>query len=439
MVQEEGKVEVPIIQQEFAEHLGKYRVKREMVDTIAENIAEVGGPIVFEDPEALNRNLVNWSQYIGATLRKQILDHWFAKKGIAVSAEVAKKFVLTSTEAVEADKRGKKERDALEGGVWVVKQDAKGVPRIAMASDDETGITLEEATKAVEEIRKSYVGDEPLVIFDEGTQKHTPNFKSEFVKANPTIAWAAAKSMDKAMAEGTELDPLEVMVASMARIEEVRQVIAPSRDAETKGTIKELIDGVKQLQEMGKEGKVDVPAWLSDPVAFIETVQRISGGGGGGAPGWLSDPAQFIAMVRTISPEPKADQGLKEELTELRKTMDEMREATHRQEIAAQQQQIQALTSKVGELVDKVTDLSKPVTGRTEMDIIHEIASQGIGVIRTELPGLRKDVKEAFGSVALPGTKSTEDRERRKGKYREALEEDKTIDELGRRLFFGEE
>jgi len=38
MTQEETKIEVPIIQAEFAEHLAKYRIKKEMVDTIAENI-----------------------------------------------------------------------------------------------------------------------------------------------------------------------------------------------------------------------------------------------------------------------------------------------------------------------------------------------------------------------------------------------------------------
>lgn len=433
---EEEKVEVPIIQQEFAEHLGKYRIKKEMIDTIAENIAEVGGPTVFEDPETLNQKLVSWSQYIGATLRKQILDHWFAKKGITVSEEVAKKFAFTTSEVAKESKRGTK---ATEGEVWVVKQDDKGVPRIAMASDDETGITLEEAKNAVVEIRKSYVGEEPLVIFDEGTQKHTPNFKSDFVKANPMIAWAAAKTMDKAMAEGTEVDPLDVMIANMARIEEVRQAVTPSREPESKGTIAELIDGVKQLQEMGKEGKVDVPGWLSDPAAFIETVQKISGGGRSGTPDWLSDPAKFIEMIRIISPEAKTDEGLKAEVVEMRKAMDEMKEERHRQEVANQQQQIQTLSNKVTELVDKVTDLNKPVTGRTEMDIIHQIASEGIGVIKTELPGLRKDVKDALGSVTLPGTKSTEEKEHRKGKYREALDIDKNIEELGRRIFFTEE
>jgi len=33
------KIEVPIVQKEFAEHLAKYRIKKEMVHTIAENIA----------------------------------------------------------------------------------------------------------------------------------------------------------------------------------------------------------------------------------------------------------------------------------------------------------------------------------------------------------------------------------------------------------------
>ena len=149
----------------------------------------------------------------------------------------------------------------------------------------------------------------------------------------------------------------------------------------------------------------------------------------------MSDPAEFIRMIKTISPEPKADEGLKTELVEMRKVLDNMKEERYREQIANQQRQVQLLTGKVTELVDMVTELRKPITGRTEMDIIHEVAEGFIGEAR----GMRSDVKSYLQSQVLPQQKTPEEKELRKERYRGAIETDRKIDELGRRLFFGEE
>ncbi|GAI49022.1 unnamed protein product, partial [marine sediment metagenome] len=58
--------------------------------------------------------------------------------------------------------------------------------------------------------------------------------------------------------------------------------------------------------------------------------------------------------------------------------------------------------------------------------------------LRTELPGFRKDIKEAMGSTVLPPGKSAEERKERTSKLRQAVETDKDIEEIGRRLFFRE-
>ncbi|GAI69224.1 unnamed protein product, partial [marine sediment metagenome] len=100
--------------------------------------------------------------------------------------------------------------------------------------------------------------------------------------------------------------------------------------------------------------------------------------------------------------------------------------------------QIGTLTSKVGELTERVADLGKPAIGRTEMDILHEIATEGIGVLKSELPGFRKDIKEALGSTVLPPAKSAEERKQRTTKLKQAVEADRDIEEIGRRLFFSE-
>jgi len=157
-----------------------------------------------------------------------------------------------------------------------------------------------------------------------------------------------------------------------------------------------------------------------------------------GIPNWMTDPAEFIKTIRTLSPEAKTDEGLKTELADVKKSLDDMKEERYKDQINSQQQQIQTLTNKVGDLVDTVNELRRPVTGRTEMDIIHEVATEGIGLAKTELSGLRRDVKEAFGSTALPRSKTPEEREQRKAGYRQAIENDKKLEEVGKRLFFGE-
>jgi hypothetical protein len=152
----------------------------------------------------------------------------------------------------------------------------------------------------------------------------------------------------------------------------------------------------------------------------------------------MTDPAKFIQTVERISGGGKSDETLKTELGELKKSLDDMKEQRYREQIESQQRQIGALTDKVGELADLVADLKRPVTGRTEMDLLHEVASEGLGVIKTELPGFRRDIKEAIVGGALPLPKSPEQRKERTEKLRQAVQIDKEIEEIGRRLFFGE-
>ncbi|GAJ20647.1 unnamed protein product, partial [marine sediment metagenome] len=76
-------------------------------------------------------------------------------------------------------------------------------------------------------------------------------------------------------------------------------------------------------------------------------------------------------------------------------------------------------------------DLKKPTGGKSEMDIISDVASGVLG----EAKGLRSDVKEVIREKGLPAAKTTEQREERKGKFRKALQTDQEIEEIGQRLF----
>lgn len=425
---EKGKIEVPIIQEEFAEHLAKYRIKKEIVNTIAENIAEVGGPTVFETPEQLNERLTSWSQYIGATLRKQILDHWFAKKGIVVTEEIARRFALSSAEVKKEGVREERKRREAEGAVWTVEVDDSGMPKIRMIKDEtEPGITLSQAKTAAREIGKER--EEPIVLFDEQSGRHTPNFKSPFVKQNLSVAWATARQMDRAASEGETVDPMAILIDEQVRLTQLKEVMGISPETREKGTVGELVAALKDLQEMARQGKVgELPEWLSDPVTFMKVMQ-----GEAGKPDWMSDPAKFIETVQTISG------GGKGEIAELRKSLDEMREDRRREEIASLQVQMRGQAEvhqrQMDSLMDKVEEMSKPVTGRTELDIIHEVAT---GML-DEAKGMRGDIKGYMLSQGLPQPKTPEEREARRQRYRTALAADKEIEVLGKRLFFGEQ
>ncbi|MDO9581084.1 MAG: hypothetical protein Q7J06_11070 [Bacteroidales bacterium] len=491
MSTENEKTEVPIVQEEFANFLKKYKVAKggEMCGTIAENIAETGGADVFETPEAVAKGLGTWSEYIGAPLRKQILQHWFAKKRIEVPPEAIEAAGLTAK--TEATMKNKKEIDKkkAEGALWTIDIDDSGTPRIRMIKDvTEPGVTLAEAKAAAKEIGKER--EEPIVIYNEELSRHMPNFKSSFVKQNLSAAWATARQMDRAIAEGEPLDPMDVWIEQQAKLAQFREVMDLTPETKGKGTMGEIVTALKDLKAMADEGKVSgvpgwmtdpiefintvktittpetkgegtmgeivtalkdlkamadegkvsgVPGWMSNPVEFINTVRGVSGAGEGKSlPDWMSDPAKFLETVERISGGGKGDESLKQQVASLEQTLIVMREDRYKEQIESQKQQMGVLATKVGELTDRVADLGKPSTGRTEMDILHEIASEGLGVLKTELPGFRRDLKDAIGSTMLPPGKSAEERKERTSKLRQSVERDKNIEEIGRRLFFSE-
>ncbi|GAI92317.1 unnamed protein product, partial [marine sediment metagenome] len=264
---------------------------------------------------------------------------------------------------------------------YVYDSDAKTV---RMAKEGEIGGTLEQAKelKKMAEEGKGQQGEKsPFIQDKEGNWALNPEARVTGVEL------MAMESIRKAQERGEPADPIEALSQAAEKMKVFREALG--------GT------GAK------------LPDWMTDPTKFIETVERISGGG-------------------------KGDEALKQQVTSLEKTLTDMREDRYKEQIESQKQQIGTLASKVGELTDRVTDLGKPSTGRTEMDILHEIASEGIGVLKTELPGFRRDIKEAIGSTVLPPAKSADERKQRTTKLRKAVETDSEVEEIGRRLFFSE-
>lgn len=152
----------------------------------------------------------------------------------------------------------------------------------------------------------------------------------------------------------------------------------------------------------------------------------------------MTDPLAFIEAIKNITDSKGEDSAVREAMTTMQKTIEEMKEDRWRAQFDAQQKQVQDLAGVLSKTLEAIRDMKKERVGRTEMDILHEIAEKGIDLAKTELPGLRRDIKEAVGSVALPSSKTPEQREDRKKRFKQAIDTDREIEELGRRVFFSE-
>ncbi|GAI26012.1 unnamed protein product, partial [marine sediment metagenome] len=274
--------------------------------------------------------------------RRRILEHWFAQRGIAVAEELLTRTGMHPKETEKLLKEDEKKKRVAEGNLWTVDVSDTGIPRVRMIKDAaEPGTTLAEATSAAKEIGKDYAGGEALVTFNESLGRHMPNFKSDFVKQHPGAAWAVAKQMDQAMAEGTPIDPMDTFIDQMTKVESMKELVgAGAKVPQPTGTLTDIVSAVKEIRTMaGGEGKL--PEWLSDPVAFQKTIQSL------------------------------VPSGDSEVLKELRDEMAKVREDLHQSELKHKDEQIATLSSDMQGYRNEVSSLraemerNKAATGKT--------------------------------------------------------------------------
>jgi len=425
-----GAREVPIVEEDFATLLRKYKIKGDLATNIAEHISHTGGPSVFEKPELLLKGLVAWSSDITPSKRKLIIGRWFAEKQIDIPPEVQQ------TAGMTKEQLGKVEEETKTPGEvrYIYEPESR---QVRMAKKDERGGTLAQAKelkKMAEEDEKAGT-ESPFMQDGEGRWVLNP-------KARVTgVELMAVQFMQQAQAKGEPADPIEAMARAAETWKTLREGLGAGAGTQPTWMTDPVafIGAIKTIT--GEEGLGGgggtLPTWMTDPVAFVKAIKTITseeglGGGGGTQPTWMTDPVAFIEAVRKITGDTGGDSALKEALAEMRKSVDEMREQRYQDQFASQQKQMQDLSTGLKQIVGSISDLQRGNVGRTEMDIIHEIVSGG----KEELSGLRKDVKEAFTSTALPPGKTAEEREGRKQRTRKALNTDQEIEDLGQRLFF---
>jgi len=390
-----GEKEVPDAARDFEALLNDYGVGKASI--IVKNIAATGGPAVFDTPKEMATKLAQWPRDLAPMYRASILEHWFKSRGIILPEELLEEVSMEAEEKKEKDRKVKAEKQRLEGAVWTIDVDESGMPRIRMIKDEtEPGVTLAEAKIAAKEIGKEH--EEPTVIYNETLGKHMPNFKSAFVQQNLSVAWATARQMDKSLAEGETVDPMDVWLEQQAKMSQMKELL-----------------GVRAVPETNQRG-------MTEMIEAIKALQGIV----------LAPPPGNSGVV----------EELKTKLADLTQTIYDMREDSRKQEIATIRSSMEALAEahkkQVEDLTIKMETIGKATVGRTEMDILHDIATEGIGLAKTELPGIRRDLKEAISSVAAPLSKTFEQREDRKNKFKQALDTDREIEEIGRRIFLSD-
>lgn len=421
MAEEDRTAQYTDIQLQFLDLVKKYPVKSP--ETIVDYITSQG-ETVLEDPVKLASALSECE--ITPVRRRQILKHWFAEKGIEVAEELLKKVALPPDQRKEAESREAAEKESKQAK-YSVDQETAG---IKVASTAEKALTWDEAEKLSKSIKKeiSEKGRGKPVTYVYDADAGVVRMAKEGEPGGTLDQAKELKKMaDEAKGKQGEESPF---------IPDTNGNWILNPKAKITGVEFMAFDAIRRAQQKGEP--VDPIEMLGQAAEKMKVYQDALGGGGRQLPDWMTDPAKFIQMVQTISGSGKPDETLKTELTELKKSLDEMREQRYKDQLEGQQKQIGVLTNKVVDLTDHIDDIIRGKTGRTEMDIIHEVATEGLGLAKTELSGIRQDIRQLFAGGRLPPPPTSQQREEIKAKLRVGVQTDQELEELGKKLFFKE-
>lgn len=422
--EEEDIRTTPDVEADFSSLLKDYGLKENKADVITSFIAHTGTPQVFERPMELVQKLAQFPRDIAPVTRKTIIDHWIGEKNIPIPegyAEEAEKpaeeirarggkapteeakfsvdpatgnirVVITTDKAAltwdqadilskdiqaKLETQEKKAAQKSERKVTYVYDDESG--QVRMAKADEVGGTLEQAKelkKLAEGGKKDSEADR-WMMDNEGNWVPNPKTPHSFQEM------MAYETIQKSRGTGQPLDPIEAMAQAGERVKLFREAMGISTDR---------------------------PDWMSDPVKFFQTMQALSGGG-------------------------KGDEDLKKEITQLQTAITEMREEGRQRQIDALATQNAELTRKIDALNSRLEDQDKRTTGSTEIDLLRDVATKGfeeIGHLRQDLRSFGGDV---MGGTRLPRPKTPEEKEEQTARIRQAVDEDREIQELGQGIW----
>lgn len=414
----------PDVETNFRSLMEDYGVAGKAATTITKYISETGTDRVFEKPMELLNKLASFPRHVPPVTRKTILDHWISLNKIPIPEGYSEEAEKPAEEIRQKGTRGQE----IEAKFSV--DPASGNIRVATTTD-KTALTWDEAEKLSKSI-EAKAEEQQKRIADRAERKVTYVYDTE----SRQVRMARAEEVGGTLEEAKELK--RMAEADKEKKEEPGWIMdaegnwAPNPQVPHTYIEMMAFEAIKKSRDSGQP---------MDPMeAMAQTMERMKMyqdvfGGQKNIPEWMTDPLKFIETVRAVSGGEKGDEGVHKELAEVRQALREMQDQSQRQEMSGLRSLIDSLNRKIDDQNEFIADLKRPVTGRTELDLLHDIAEDAIGLAKQELPGLRRDVREALTGGRLPPPKSPQEREEQKSRLRGVLEEDREIEELGRDIF----
>jgi len=347
--------------EDFIDLLKAHLVPERTATAIARYIASTGSADVFDKPEELAEMLDLYPKELSPVLRKRILTNWFAHRKVPVPQELVTRIGMSREDREKLKEKEEAKKRAAEGAVWTIKEG-----RLELAKPGEPAITREEAKQALAEMQ----AEEPIVIYDEATGRHKPNYKSDFVKKNPMVAITTAKEYDRMLAGGEEVDPLDIFIEQTAKVQ----------------AFKESLGIALRRDEVDVFGQAR--AFYKDIAAEMKK--------GEGLPQWMTDPVSFITTVQQLGPkEPEALKELQQEVNKLRQDLHEAELKRRDEEIANLKSALQSYRQEVDSLKTQL-EKNRQETGQTTATLLTKLVDK--------LPD-KGDIKSVAMQIAdkLPG------------------------------------
>ena len=413
--------EVPIVEEDFANLLVKFRIKPEVATNISNNISHIGGQTVFETPDLLTKKLTAWSTEISPAKRKLIIEQWFAERGIEVPEEVIEK-AGKGPDQLKKEAKGKEEAE----NIYYVDPDTA---IIRLAAGNEKTTTLTEAKelqklikKDLEEARKRQEVEggrkEPAFILGEqGAWTLNPKGKIGFGE------FAVFQMYQDSLRKGEPIDPVEELTKreeQSARLREAMGVKIGGEDTEMttldkldklgmlkkgegEGGLLTTLDALGLLKKSGEEGS-------STQMALLEKLDSL---------GMLKKTGEGDAGSQTIV-------ALQTEVKELKESL--------------QKQEMDSLKNIVVSLSNQIGDLRKEMSTQGKLEGRYALMDKAISAIDSQLSGIRDDVKPlvmAASAGSEPSKKSPQDKAKIARGLKEAVAQEHEAKSLEDELMFG--
>ncbi|HUU64608.1 MAG TPA: hypothetical protein VMW37_00705 [Dehalococcoidales bacterium] len=453
---EEKTREVPIVEEDFATLLGKFRIKPEVATNISNNISHIGGQTVFENPELLTKKLASWSTEVSPAKRKLIIEQWFAERGIEVPGEVIEK-AGKGPDQLKKEAKGKEEAE----NIYYVEPDT-AIVRLAAGNERATTLTdakelqklikkdLEEGRKRQEEARKRQEeeggGKETaFVLGEKGAWTLNPKARIGFGE------FAVFQMYQDSLKKGEPIDPVEELARreeASVRLKEAMGVkggedtemgildklekLGMLKKTEGGGTLEMLqvlgeLGVIKKTGEEGRTSELDLIAKLGD-LGFLRKP---------GEEGRTSE----LDLISKLS-----DLGLLQKPGEA--------ESTTSQTVHALEMQVKELTDEmrkreldslkglVGNLSNQVTDLREHMSKESRLEGRYALMEKTISTVDNQLTGFRSDARPLLESFASgggrePSKRSPEEKAKIAKGLKEAVVLEKEARQLEDELLFG--